>query len=658
MTLAITLINVRAPDATRGPQTAAEVLVEEMRAARSRAISNGVPVGFALPGKDCSSQSFYLLEGHVFPRIVKVKDLSNEYARTYLSMAAWSEAGSLTVDQPETPGEEFLIGAWKPPFPEDPTIIFLPSGKVVSNGLPRAGQRYLMLLSSGVELRDATVSGDPEVSPSAATKLLRAASNPHTISVTVDGDIELIAGIFNNPSAKVESAPIPTVVAPPNMSPAPTQQPEIISVEPYAKSPLSPEGEVLVPLNGYLTLEVEAWSPSGAPLFLEWSGPGQFTVTEASPMEWHPQEGVWRLRVDWHPRSILAGDTVDLTARVSDRYGNRNAAVDAGQLSVRVDGRKGQIVNTGIATYPLLCLEDGSSETDLQEEAGWTHATWSPDGSTIAAVKGQKLALIVPGVGVVKTLIEEPRGVTYPTWSPDGTKLLYYSWTEVVVINVDGTGRRNLLDSGSRQPFGGFSWKADSKTIAYASITHGWQYRMNTIKTNGTGHQVVASHPNKYLLWPSWSADGSKLAFFDYSSNEIQVRNGASLGTSAGTIPLTGMNGWGSGIFSNKLNWSPDGSTLGFEGTFNGQTGADVNLIDVASGNITPIQDSIALHYTPGIWSPDENQLLYSKGGEYDPELGDRLFEGISRHDLATGINESVIPGAGYGYGISIDWTR
>ncbi|MEW6283716.1 MAG: hypothetical protein AB1758_34210, partial [Candidatus Eremiobacterota bacterium] len=68
---------------------AAEVVAEEFRYARSRAVAHGVPVALVLPGGSPVTRAVYHVEGWERPRVVRVKRLEADFPRAWLFSGTW-----------------------------------------------------------------------------------------------------------------------------------------------------------------------------------------------------------------------------------------------------------------------------------------------------------------------------------------------------------------------------------------------------------------------------------------------------------------------------------------------------------------------------------------------------------------------------------------
>jgi hypothetical protein len=115
---------------------------------------------------------------------------------------------------------------------------------------------------------------------------------------------------------------------------------------------------------------------------------------------------------------------------------------------------------------------DGSDARPLLSPANLGNFPWPPDGLSVAvhgSVGGQFGLALVPLDGNPRLITPPDQNLTLPTriaWSPDGNRLAYgaYDGTPsdvpgVFLINVDGTGRRQLNTPGTQAY--GHMWMPD-----------------------------------------------------------------------------------------------------------------------------------------------------------------------------------------------------
>jgi Tol biopolymer transport system component len=199
---------------------------------------------------------------------------------------------------------------------------------------------------------------------------------------------------------------------------------------------------------------------------------------------------------------------------------------------------------------------------------------WSPDGSRIAfvATRGgnQDIYVIDVRTGHFHRLTTGIAQDEFPTWSPDGGTIAY-----------DSSGSRFLDQNGL----------SSTQEIWSIPASGGTPTRLTT---NGEPDQA-----------PSYSPDGSKLAFFHDGSIVWMNATGGTLHPVAGTA-----NGW-------TPRWSPDGTKIAFlqyrgdhgivsrgdTGTTESLALLEVKVVDLA-GNVTDLGIEVPTSSSGASWLP------------------------------------------------------
>jgi Tol biopolymer transport system component len=111
---------------------------------------------------------------------------------------------------------------------------------------------------------------------------------------------------------------------------------------------------------------------------------------------------------------------------------------------------------------------------------------------------------------------------TSPAWSPDGTKLVFSSLREIsptfpdggnydiYVMNADGTSLVRLTNfpGNELQP----TWSPDGSKIAFVADGDGGLSQIYSMNANGTNRVRLTGALHEDVS-PSWSPDGTKIVF-------------------------------------------------------------------------------------------------------------------------------------------------
>jgi Tol biopolymer transport system component len=133
-----------------------------------------------------------------------------------------------------------------------------------------------------------------------------------------------------------------------------------------------------------------------------------------------------------------------------------------------------------------------------------------------------------------------------PVWSPDGNKIAFYEHPFIYVINADGTGRKELLDTGIDGNV--LAWSPDGQRIAFAK---GLDFsNLYTINADGTGLTPLTDTRGQEESFPTWSPDGNKIAFLsghNPARAELYVidADGTDRTRVAGNVVPTKLPSWG-----------------------------------------------------------------------------------------------------------------
>ncbi|MCA9777068.1 MAG: PD40 domain-containing protein [Candidatus Eremiobacteraeota bacterium] len=483
----------------------ADILAEEMRATRRRAMAKGYPVAMVFPtdgGATPCTRTFYILEGRERGEFFRSRTLGNELADAFAFVGSYN--GGESVGDPPTGDVADTLDPvdWLPAGFSDNALIFTPTGRVRSNGLPVFDSNFHVLTALDVDYSGSTASSATEpysitISPVGGISVETGAAG---LSSPADGSLPTIASTL--PSSTTTNSG-PTIS---NLKLLPTTNDDIYSSDVHgvseSYSQLYPEQGNSDGMTDFapISINLTATDPDGDQLFCRFSSSpdqGDFSVTGDAngwaPMTWDPTSGEWQAYTTFLiPPTAVQGESWDIEAEITD---GETIVSSSGSFSRTLRSASGK----GKIAFDKRLYDDATGD--------WNDAVY---------------AMNLDGTGVRK--VTDVLGVNEnnPDWSPDGVYLAFSSTVngdlntaDIYISTADGRYIYNITDSpGADEQFPVFS--PDGNRIAFLVDGNGdgnYGLKAQNIRSGATPVKLANDITSSSSYPASWDPTGEFLCY-------------------------------------------------------------------------------------------------------------------------------------------------
>ena len=245
---------------------------------------------------------------------------------------------------------------------------------------------------------------------------------------------------------------------------------------------------------------------------------------------------------------------------------------------------------------------------------------------------GNNIHVIDPTGGTATNLTNSD-GNSDPAFSPDGSKIAFVRsgarGYDIFVMNADGTGRRQLMDTSAAdlQP----TWSPDGTQIAFVANNNrpGGDGSMDreiwVMNADGSGQRLLTNNTSDDY-YPAWSPLGNQIAYVNHTDRNIYVMD-ADPATNDAPVNLTPNSPTGCSPTCYQGDdvdpaWSPDGTKIAYVHGYGPPTnpyaaGGKPNIwvMNANGDNKTNISNNSDTSDTMPAWSPDGSKIAYAGAG-------------------------------------------
>lgn len=238
--------------------------------------------------------------------------------------------------------------------------------------------------------------------------------------------------------------------------------------------------------------------------------------------------------------------------------------------------------------------------------------------------KSTALSINVPDEGLARrpSRISAANNIESYSLSPKGERALFSARGDIFTAPIEKGPTRNLThSSGAHDKWP--SWSPDGSQVAYISDISG-EEELYLIPQDGLKPPVQITTGGSAMRYqPEWSADGKRIAFSDKDGKLFVVTLADRKQVEIADTPRGQIR---------DFVWSPRGNYLAFTMAAGNSGLGSVYVWDGASGKLNRVTDEMFNSYNPA-WDPQGNYLYYISDREFAPQISGIEFNYASNRE-------------------------
>ena len=215
---------------------------------------------------------------------------------------------------------------------------------------------------------------------------------------------------------------------------------------------------------------------------------------------------------------------------------------------------------------------------------------------------------------------------TNPAISPDGVRVAYESGRGIWVMNADGTGQRRVSDGTNSTAFADSdpAWSPDGGGIVFSRYQAG-DSDLWSANLDGTGQKNLTNTGGYDEMDPAWSPAGGEISYTRVGCDPDGGISCVFKMDADGTDPVNltpetrlseclNQPGYFHRGASSEPSWSPDGTKLAFRGTVEcpHSSGTDIWVMGSGGGNKVNVTDDNGTGDNHPAFSPDGTKIAFT----------------------------------------------